>query len=186
VATDIAARGIHVDDVRIVIHADPPSEAKAYLHRSGRTGRAGATGTIVTLSTEAQRGEVRALTAQAGIKPTATRIAPGHPLLRELAPGPRTFVRLDHPASGRRGGSTVESRAVAGRSAADRTVADGRLANRRGTARTRRSSQGGAGSSTSVQTATDATLATATAARYATGHAAAAMSARTPRRRARG
>jgi superfamily II DNA/RNA helicase len=87
VATDIAARGIHVDDVRIVIHADPPTEAKAYLHRSGRTGRAGATGTIVTLSTEAQRREVCALTARAGIKPKTTRIEPGHSLLARTGPG---------------------------------------------------------------------------------------------------
>ncbi len=95
VATDIAARGIHVNDVRIVIHADPPSEHKAYLHRSGRTGRAGATGTIVTLSTDAQRTEVHALTRRAGVAPTTTRVAPGHPLLATLAPGKRTFV---HPA----------------------------------------------------------------------------------------
>ncbi len=95
VATDIAARGIHVDDVRIVIHADPPTEHKAYLHRSGRTGRAGATGTIVTLSTDAQRTEVHALTRRAGVAPTATRVSLGHPLLATLAPGNRTFV---HPA----------------------------------------------------------------------------------------
>ncbi len=55
VATDIAARGIHVDDVALVIHADPPIEHKAYLHRSGRTARAGDDGTVVTLVTEAQR-----------------------------------------------------------------------------------------------------------------------------------
>ena len=46
VATDIAARGIHVDDVTLVVHADPPVEHKAYLHRSGRTARAGASGTV--------------------------------------------------------------------------------------------------------------------------------------------
>jgi superfamily II DNA/RNA helicase len=95
VATDIAARGIHVDDVRIVIHADPPTEHKAYLHRSGRTGRAGASGTIVTLSTDAQRPEVHALTRRAGVAPTTTRVALGHPLLTTLAPGKRMFV---HPA----------------------------------------------------------------------------------------
>ena len=54
VATDIAARGIHVDDVALVIHADPPVEHKAYLHRSGRTARAGAEGTVVTLMTDDQ------------------------------------------------------------------------------------------------------------------------------------
>jgi superfamily II DNA/RNA helicase len=59
VATDIAARGIHVDDVALVVHADPPIEHKAYLHRSGRAGRAGAAGTIITLVTDEQQSEVR-------------------------------------------------------------------------------------------------------------------------------
>ncbi|HWD06926.1 MAG TPA: DEAD/DEAH box helicase [Amycolatopsis sp.] len=93
VATDIAARGIHVDDVTLVIHADPPVEHKAYLHRSGRTARAGAAGTVITLMTDAQVRDVRDLTRKAGIKPTTTQIGPGHPLLVELAPGERTFSR---------------------------------------------------------------------------------------------
>ena len=89
VATDIAARGIHVDDVTLVIHADPPVEHKAYLHRSGRTARAGADGTVITLATETQHGDVRQLARKAGINPTTTPAHPGHPLLEELAPGPR-------------------------------------------------------------------------------------------------
>ncbi|SEC02118.1 Superfamily II DNA and RNA helicase [Amycolatopsis tolypomycina] len=93
VATDIAARGIHVDDVRLVIHADPPVEHKAYLHRSGRTARAGASGTVVTLMTDAQVRDVRDLTRKAGIQPTTTQLGPGHPLLAELAPGERTFSK---------------------------------------------------------------------------------------------
>ncbi|TYB96883.1 DEAD/DEAH box helicase [Micromonospora sp. WP24] len=92
VATDIAARGIHVDDVTLVIHADPPAEHKAYLHRSGRTARAGASGTVVTLMTDDQVGDVRDLTRQAGINPTITRLRPGDSLLTELAPGERRFV----------------------------------------------------------------------------------------------
>jgi len=92
VATDIAARGIHVDDITLVVHADPPVEHKAYLHRSGRTARAGAAGTVVTLMTDAQVSDVRDLTRKAGIKPTITRISVGDPLLRELAPGERVFV----------------------------------------------------------------------------------------------
>lgn len=59
VATDIAARGIHVDDIAIVIHADPPEEHKAFLHRSGRTARAGASGTVVTMMTDQQRRSVK-------------------------------------------------------------------------------------------------------------------------------
>ncbi len=91
VATDIAARGIHVDDVALVVHADPPVEHKAYLHRSGRTARAGAGGTVITLMTDEQVRDVRALTRAAGIKPTTTRISgASHPVLVELAPGERT------------------------------------------------------------------------------------------------
>ncbi|MEV4352087.1 DEAD/DEAH box helicase, partial [Actinoplanes sp. NPDC049596] len=92
VATDIAARGIHVDDVALVIHADPPVEHKAYLHRSGRTARAGARGTVITLMTDDQQAEVRDLTRKAGVRPTTSRTRPGDPLLAELAPGERVFV----------------------------------------------------------------------------------------------
>lgn len=89
VATDIAARGIHVDDVTLVIHADPPIEHKAYLHRSGRTARAGNDGTVVTIVQEAERREVSQLMKKAGIDPIVTAVTPGNPLLQELAPGTR-------------------------------------------------------------------------------------------------
>ena len=92
VATDIAARGIHVDDVALVIHADPPMEHKAYLHRSGRTARAGAEGTVITMMTDDQVADVRDLTRKAGIKATTTRLDATHPLLKQLAPGERTFT----------------------------------------------------------------------------------------------
>jgi superfamily II DNA/RNA helicase len=92
VATDIAARGIHVDDIALVVHADPPVEHKAYLHRSGRTARAGNSGTVVTLMTDAQVRDVRTLTRKAGVKPTVTKLGSGHPLLAEIAPGERTLV----------------------------------------------------------------------------------------------
>ena len=93
VATDIAARGIHVDDVALVVHADPPVEHKAYLHRSGRTARAGAAGTVITLMTDDQVRDVRDLTRAAGIKPTTTKITGSvHPVLAQLAPGERVSV----------------------------------------------------------------------------------------------
>ncbi len=102
VATDIAARGIHVDDVNLVVHADPPVEHKAYLHRSGRTARAGAEGTVVTLMLDSQVSDVRTLTRKAGVKPTITRFnGSSHPVLLEIAPGDRTFgepLVLDTPA----------------------------------------------------------------------------------------
>lgn len=85
VATDVAARGIHVDDVGLVIHADPPAEHKAYLHRSGRTARAGAKGRVVTIATGAQVRAVRQLTGKAKIRPTETQVEPGHELIATLA-----------------------------------------------------------------------------------------------------
>jgi superfamily II DNA/RNA helicase len=88
VATDIAARGIHVDGIDLVIHADPPAEHKAYLHRSGRTGRAGASGVVVTLQTPAQAGDVRALMRKARVAPLAATVRPGSALLRSIAGEP--------------------------------------------------------------------------------------------------
>jgi superfamily II DNA/RNA helicase len=85
VATDIAARGIHVDDIALVIHVDPPAEHKAFLHRSGRTARAGAEGVVATVMTPDQAGDVRSLARAAGITPTVTNVNPTHPLLAELA-----------------------------------------------------------------------------------------------------
>lgn len=100
VATDIAARGIHVDDVALVVHADPPAEHKAYLHRSGRTARAGAAGMVITLMTDQQVRDVRDLTRAAGIKPTTTKVhGPGHAILQTLAPGERVLVAGGLPSS---------------------------------------------------------------------------------------
>jgi superfamily II DNA/RNA helicase len=88
VATDVAARGIHVDGVDLVIHADPPAEHKAYVHRSGRTARAGARGTVVTVQTPAQAAEVRTLMRRAGVSPQAATAGPGSPVLRSIAGPP--------------------------------------------------------------------------------------------------
>jgi superfamily II DNA/RNA helicase len=85
VATDIAARGIHVDDVELVVHVDPPAEHKAYLHRSGRTARAGAAGVVVTVATPEQRRDVDTLMRQAKMKPTVTSVTPGHAALTQLS-----------------------------------------------------------------------------------------------------
>ncbi|HUR13072.1 MAG TPA: DEAD/DEAH box helicase [Mycobacteriales bacterium] len=85
VATDIAARGIHVDDVALVVHVDPPTEHKAYLHRSGRTARAGAGGTVVTVALPDQARDVKALAKQAGIAPTTRTVRPGDPAIAALA-----------------------------------------------------------------------------------------------------
>lgn len=91
VATDIAARGIHVDNISLVVHADPPAEHKAYLHRSGRTARAGQAGTVITLAGSDQRDEVRQLMRAAKIKPTVHTDGTDRQVLDRLAPGKRSF-----------------------------------------------------------------------------------------------
>jgi superfamily II DNA/RNA helicase len=68
VATDIAARGVHVDEVELVVHIDPPVEHKSYLHRSGRTARAGSAGDVVTVVLPEQRRDTQAMMRKAGIK----------------------------------------------------------------------------------------------------------------------
>ncbi len=92
VATDIAARGIHVDEIGLVVHVDPPAEHKAYLHRSGRTARAGAKGIVVTLSTPEQSREVRTLTRLAGIRPVTARVRPGAEQITALTGPPAPLV----------------------------------------------------------------------------------------------
>ena len=77
VATDVAARGIHVDGVSLVVHVDPPADPKAYLHRAGRTARAGESGTVVTVATHQERRTVFRMTEQAGVRPTSTKVTPG-------------------------------------------------------------------------------------------------------------
>jgi superfamily II DNA/RNA helicase len=85
VATDVAARGIHVDDIALVIQADAPDEYKAYLHRSGRTGRAGKEGTVVTLVPRSRRRRTEELLARAEIEANWTSVVPGDAFIEELA-----------------------------------------------------------------------------------------------------
>jgi superfamily II DNA/RNA helicase len=123
VATDIAARGIHVDAIDLVIHADPPTEHKAYVHRSGRTARGGAEGTVVTVQTPAQATEVRTLMRKAGVSPHTAVVDPGSAVLRSIAgpPAKRTAqvaapprpVLVSGPATGL--GAVAASGAFRGR-----------------------------------------------------------------------
>jgi superfamily II DNA/RNA helicase len=69
VATDVAARGIHIDDVPCVVHFDPPADHKDYIHRSGRTGRAGSKGVVISLVDPSQRRSVSRLARDAGVEP---------------------------------------------------------------------------------------------------------------------
>src|SRR4051794_20828316 len=91
VATDVAARGIHVDDVSLVLHYDPPADHKTYLHRSGRTARAGAAGVVVSLLLPDQVGQAKRRFRQAKLEPMVTRIRPGDAPIADLVAG-GTFV----------------------------------------------------------------------------------------------
>ena len=85
VATDVAARGIHVDDIDVVIHYDPPEDAKAYLHRSGRTARAGEAGVVVTLVLWDQELDVRRLQNRIGVKQPIVEVFSNDVRLADLA-----------------------------------------------------------------------------------------------------
>jgi superfamily II DNA/RNA helicase len=76
VATDVAARGIHVDGISLVVHVDPAQDHKDYLHRSGRTARAGESGTVVSLATTRQQKAVKGLTTRAGVNPSTVYVKP--------------------------------------------------------------------------------------------------------------
>ncbi|WP_435822387.1 DEAD/DEAH box helicase [Micromonospora humida] len=84
VATDVAARGIHVDGVSLVLHIDPPKDPKDYLHRAGRTARAGESGAVATLVLPKQRRTTLAMLEKAGVEPAETRVRAGDAVLAEL------------------------------------------------------------------------------------------------------
>ncbi|MDM7891692.1 DEAD/DEAH box helicase [Curtobacterium caseinilyticum] len=90
VATDVAARGVHVDHVELVVHVDPPTEHKAYLHRSGRTARAGSSGDVVTVTLPAERRDVAQMMRAAAIKVAPQQVTATSPavtsLVGEVAP----------------------------------------------------------------------------------------------------
>ncbi len=85
VATDVAARGIHVDDVSLVVQADAPDDYKAYMHRSGRTGRAGKEGTVVTLVPRGRIRKIEGILENAEIEADLVQAAPGDGIVAELA-----------------------------------------------------------------------------------------------------
>jgi superfamily II DNA/RNA helicase len=163
-ATDIAARGIHVDDVAIVVHVDPPAEHKAYLHRSGRTARAGAEGAVVTIATPDQAGEVRTLARQAGITPEVSAIKPGAreitaligPAAPYVEPAPVVEQPQQQGGGGRRrsgGGSSRSANGAAssgGRSSSGAGAKSGGSGRASGPARTRAELAARAGSSSAA------------------------------------
>ncbi len=112
VATDVAARGVHVDDVELVVHVDPPTEHKAYLHRSGRTARAGSSGTVVTITLPEQKSEVQKLMRAAGVDVAFETVKATSPLVGKLIGDvaekidPRTRAALLAQREVQRGGGT--------------------------------------------------------------------------------
>ncbi|MGV9883680.1 DEAD/DEAH box helicase [Streptomyces sp. NPDC003006] len=102
VATNVAARGLHVDDLDLVVNVDPPTDPKDYLHRAGRTARAGESGSVVTLALSGQRREVTRVMAEAGIEPTVTKVRSGEAELSRItgAKAP-SGTPLDAPATPR-------------------------------------------------------------------------------------
>jgi superfamily II DNA/RNA helicase len=92
VATDVAARGVHVDGVELVVHVDPPAEHKAYLHRSGRTARAGNSGEVITLVLPSERRDLADLMRKAKITVTPQRVTADSPVVAELVGTIAPFV----------------------------------------------------------------------------------------------
>ncbi|MER7764593.1 DEAD/DEAH box helicase [Streptomyces sp. NPDC097619] len=84
VATDVAARGLHIEALDLVVNVDPPADAKEYLHRAGRTARAGAAGRVVTLVTSNQRRDVVRMLGEAGITAPTSQVRPGEAELSRL------------------------------------------------------------------------------------------------------
>jgi len=97
VATDVAARGIHVQDIELVVHFDPPEDHKDYLHRSGRTARAGASGTIVALVDPSQVKAVGRMHDVAGVSSVSHHVAPGHAAVTRLAESGTPIVPAPAP-----------------------------------------------------------------------------------------
>ena len=109
VATNVAARGIHVDNLDLVVNVDPPSDHKDYLHRGGRTARAGESGSVVTLVLPNQRREMTRLMADAGITPQIAQVRSGEAELSRItgAQAPSGVpVTITSPVSERKSGSS--------------------------------------------------------------------------------
>ncbi len=109
VATDIAARGVHVDEVELVVHVDPPAEHKAYLHRSGRTARAGSAGDVVTVVLPEQRRDTQLLMRKAGINVIPQRVVADSAVVQALA-GELAPLRPPVAEQGERAGDTRRRR----------------------------------------------------------------------------
>ncbi|MGW7695492.1 DEAD/DEAH box helicase [Streptomyces asiaticus] len=127
VATNVAARGIHVDNLDLVVNVDPPNDHKDYLHRGGRTARAGESGLVVTLVTPGQRRATVRLMSDAGIRPRTTQVRSGEAELSHITgartpsgiPVVITTAGVDRPKRG-----VPHSRNRRGRAAGDRRTGE--------------------------------------------------------------
>jgi len=108
VATDVAARGVHVDDVALVVHVDPPVEHKAYLHRSGRTARAGSAGDVVTVMLPEQRRDTRDILRKAAITVAPTPVTATSPEVAALVGEVAPYVAPAPVVAPQRGGGTSQ------------------------------------------------------------------------------
>lgn len=108
VATDVAARGVHVDNVELVVHVDPPIEHKAYLHRSGRTARAGSAGTVATVCLPNQRDDLKKLLRKAAIAVTPVTVTANSAAVVELVGQEAPFVKPQPNVVQQGGGGTSQ------------------------------------------------------------------------------
>ncbi len=106
VATDVAARGVHVDNVDLVIHVDPPMEHKAYLHRSGRTARAGAQGDVITVCLPTQKKDLADLLRKAAISVTPVAVTSTSPEVVALVGAVAPYVKPAPPEHSHHGGGS--------------------------------------------------------------------------------
>jgi superfamily II DNA/RNA helicase len=144
VATDVAARGVHVDNVELVIHVDPPMEHKAYLHRSGRTARAGSEGDVVTICLPAQKQDLKTLLRKAAITVTPERVTASSPSVTALVGEVAAYVKPAPKAVVQQGGGRSQG-ANAQRKRAERDGAGAGAGAGTGGGRRRRG-RGGSGS----------------------------------------
>jgi len=125
VATDVAARGVHVDNVELVVHVDPPTEHKAYLHRSGRTARAGSAGDVLTIITPAQRSDLKTLMRKADIQVVPQQVTPTSPEVTALVGDVAAYVKPAPRAASTSQGGGSSNGANAQRKRAARGARDG-------------------------------------------------------------
>jgi superfamily II DNA/RNA helicase len=153
VATDVAARGVHVDDVELVVHVDPPMEHKAYLHRSGRTARAGSEGDVVTLVLPAQEKDLAQLMRKAGIQAQTQRVTSESDAVKALVGQVAEYVKpapkAAQPARGQGGGGRSQGANAQRKRAAREGQGQPRQEQRPRRDRSGRPARSGAGSASS-------------------------------------